>query len=125
VFEERFDASALHLVRERIAACAAGAGLPGDRAAEVVLAVHELAANAVRHGAGAGRLLVRAAAGVLCCLVSDAGPGTGDWPVQQGHGLGLVRQVADQFSVSSGPRGSYVMAVFRSREPGRTGRELA
>jgi anti-sigma regulatory factor (Ser/Thr protein kinase) len=125
VFDERFDASVLHLVRERVAACAAGAGLSGDRAAEVVLAVHELAANVVRHGAGAGRLLVRAAAGVLCCLVSDAGPGTGDWPVRPGHGLWLVRQVADQFSVSSGPNGSYVTAVFRSREPARPGTEPA
>jgi anti-sigma regulatory factor (Ser/Thr protein kinase) len=117
VFDERFDASTLHLVREAVAAVAAGAGLNEDRASDVMLAVHELAANAVRHGAGAGRLLVRAAAGVLRCQVSDAGPGTGTWPVQQGHGLWLVQQVADQVSVSSGPRGSYVTAVFRPRKP--------
>jgi anti-sigma regulatory factor (Ser/Thr protein kinase) len=118
VFDERFDASTLHLLRERVTACAVGAGMPDERAAEVMIAVHELAANAVRHGAGAGRLLVRAAAGVLRCQVSDASPGTGTWPVQPGHGLWLVQQVADQVSVSSGPRGCLVAVVFRSPEPG-------
>ncbi len=32
------------------------AGLSEDRASDVVLAVHELAANAIAHGAGHGRL---------------------------------------------------------------------
>ena len=39
-----------------VAACAAVAGVPDDRVVDVILAVHELAANAVTHGAGAGRL---------------------------------------------------------------------
>src|SRR6202044_2765595 len=54
VLDERFDAGALHLLRERVAACAAAAGMRADRAMEVTLAVHELAANAVRRGAAAG-----------------------------------------------------------------------
>ena len=112
VLDERFDAGALHLLRERVAACAAAAGMRADRAMEVTLAVHELAANAVRHGAGAGRLLVRAAGGALRCQVSDAGPGTGPWPLRQGHGLWIVQAVADQVTVSSGPHGSQVTAVF-------------
>jgi two-component sensor histidine kinase len=113
VLDERFDADALHLLRERVAACAAAAGMRADRVVEVTLAVHELAANAVRHGAGAGRLLVRAAGGTLRCQVSAAGPGVGPWPVRRGHGLWIVREVADQLSVSSGPHGSQVTAVFR------------
>jgi two-component sensor histidine kinase len=91
VFDERFDASTLHLLRERVAAWVSAAGMPEDRAMDVVLAVHELAANAVRHGAGAGE---------------------GPWPLRQGHGLWIVRAVADEFTASSGPRGSQVTAMF-------------
>ena len=115
VFDERFDASTLHLLRERVAACAAGAGMPEDRAVDVMLAVHELAANAVTHGAGAGRLLMRAEAGALQCQISDAGPDAGSWPVRQGHGLWIVQAVADQVTASSGPHESQVTATFRWR----------
>jgi anti-sigma regulatory factor (Ser/Thr protein kinase) len=112
VFDERFDASTLHLLRERVAACVSAAGMPEDRAMDVVLAVHELAANAVRHGAGAGRLLMRVAVGALRCQVCDAGPGEGPWPLRQGHGLWIVQAVADEVTASSGPRGSQVTAMF-------------
>jgi hypothetical protein len=56
---------------------------------------------------------MRATVGALRCLVSDAGPGAGPWPVRQGHGLWIVRAVADQVTVSSGSQGSQVAAVFR------------
>ncbi len=119
VLDERFDASTLHLIRERVAACAAAVGMPQDRATDVILAVHELAANAVRHGAGAGRLLIRVAAGALRCQVSDAGPGSGPWPLRQGHGLRIVRAVADEVTASAGPQGSQVTALFGWRAPSR------
>jgi anti-sigma regulatory factor (Ser/Thr protein kinase) len=112
VFDDRFDASTLALLRERVAACAAAAGMPHDRAADVILAVHELAANVVSHGTGAGRLLIRAAAGALRCQVSDAAPGAGPWPVRPGHGLWIVRAVADEVTASLGPHGSQVTALF-------------
>lgn len=112
VFDQRFDASTLHLLRERVAACAAVAGVPEGRAADVLLAVHELAANAVRHGAGVGRLLMRAATDALLCQVIDAGPGTGPWPVRQGHGLWIVQAAADDVRISFGPHGSQVTAIF-------------
>jgi anti-sigma regulatory factor (Ser/Thr protein kinase) len=112
VLDEVFDAGTLHRVRERAAACAAAAGMPEGRAADLILTVHELAANAVRHGPGAGRLLVQAVPGALCCRVSDASPGPEDWPVRQGHGLWIAHQVADQVKVSSGPGGFQVTAVF-------------
>ena len=112
VFDERFDASTLHLLRQRVAACVSAAGMPEDRAMDVILAVHELAANAVRHGAGAGRLLMRLAVGALRCQVSDDGPGEGPWPLRQGHGLWIVRAVADEVTASSGPQGSQVTAMF-------------
>jgi anti-sigma regulatory factor (Ser/Thr protein kinase) len=112
VFDERFDAATLPMLRQRVAACAAAAGMPEDRAVDMILAVHELAANAVRHGAGAGRLLMRAAVGALRCQVSDDGPGAGPWPLRQGHGLWIVRAVADEVTASTGPHGSQVTAMF-------------
>jgi anti-sigma regulatory factor (Ser/Thr protein kinase) len=125
VFDERFDAGTLHLLRERVAACVAAVGVPKDRAVDIILALHELAANAVRHGAGSGRLLIQAVAGALRCQVSDAGPGVGPWPLRQGHGLWIVREVADQFVMSPGTNGSQVTALFgwqdepRRDRPGR------
>jgi anti-sigma regulatory factor (Ser/Thr protein kinase) len=115
VFDEHFDASTLHLLRDRVAACATAAGMPHERVTDVVLAVHELAANTVRHGAGAGRVLIRAAAGALRCQVVDNGPGEGPWPVRPGHGLWIVRKVADEVIASPGPHGSQVTATFRWR----------
>ena len=117
VVDERFDASTLHLLRRRVAACTAAAGMPADLSVDVLLAVHELAANAVRHGAGAGRLLMRATAGILRCRVSDTGPGAGPWPLREGHGLWLVRAVADEVTASSGPHGSQVTVRFGWRAP--------
>lgn len=112
MLDESFDAASLHLLRERVAACAAAAGMPEDKAVDVVIAVHEVAANAVVHGAGTGRLVLRAAGGELRCQVSDAGPGPALWLLRHGHGLWLIHQVADQVSVSSGPNGFRVNAVF-------------
>jgi anti-sigma regulatory factor (Ser/Thr protein kinase) len=127
LLDQPFDAQTLHLLRAAVLAHAAAAGMPQHRATDVMLAVHELAANAVRHGAGAGWLRMQAGSGAMRAQVSDAGPanlnghtGTGDqeaggadwWPRQPGHGLWLVRQVTDQMSVLCGQGGSLVTAVF-------------
>ena len=115
VVDECFDASTLPLLRERVLAFTAAVGMPEDLSVDVLLAVHELAANVVGHGAGAGRLLMRGAAGMVRCWVSDDGPGTGPWPLRKGHGLWLVREVADEVTASSGPRGSQVTVKFEWR----------
>lgn len=119
-----FDAGRLSELRKAVLAEAAGAGLPGNRAADVMLAVHELAANAVRHGAGSGLLSMRARDGQVHCRVSDMGPAQADgtavragasalpWPVRPGHGLWLVQAAADQVTMGSGPGGRWVTAVF-------------
>ena len=131
VLDREFDAGGLAGLREAVLDCATACGLPEDRAVDVMLAAHELAANAVRHGPGHGRLRINRAVGTLRCEVSDPGPasqdhhasgGTGGeaaaapgavpWPVERGHGLWLVREAADQLRVTSGPRGSLVTALF-------------
>ena len=70
----------------------------------MVTVAHELAANAVRHGAGHGRLRLWIRDGVLHCEVSDDGPpppatrqeDEAAWQEQHGHGLWVIGQVADQ-----------------------------
>jgi anti-sigma regulatory factor (Ser/Thr protein kinase) len=103
---------------------------------EVVLAVHELAANAIRHGGGAGRLRVWNRAGSLQCQVDDDGsPGSGEQeadhreiapaepntanhavvnslPCEPGHGLWVVQRLADRMRSLSGSRGTSVMIMF-------------
>jgi anti-sigma regulatory factor (Ser/Thr protein kinase) len=123
--DQAFDAGTLRELRTAVLAEAAAAGMPDDRATRVMLAVHELAANAVCHGGGTGRVRMRVTAGELCCEVTDAGPGSinGDarwggtdaaspWPFQRGHGLWLVQNAADHVSVTSGPGGSQMTVLF-------------
>src|ERR1700753_4125006 len=73
LLEQDFDVSSLYSLRAAVAAHAARAGLTGNQLYDVVTGAHELAANAVRHGAGHGRLRLGRADGVLRCEVSDDG----------------------------------------------------
>lgn len=147
MLDREFDTAALAGLREAVLGCAAACGMPEGRAVDVMLAVHELAANAVRHGPGRGRLRIHVTASTLRCEVSDPGgssrgpdgaggqplaaPGAVPWPVEQGHGLWLACKVADHLRVSSGPHGTLITAAFtlpaaaapppRARRPGIPG----
>jgi anti-sigma regulatory factor (Ser/Thr protein kinase) len=127
--DQSFDGDALYAVRATVAAHASEAGIPDGRVRNVVLAVHELAANAVRHGAGQGRVRLWLTGDGIRCEVTDAGapPAGGEgrgpdtssrdaalWPVEHGHGLWLVRKVADQVSLESGPSGTVAVVTFRA-----------
>jgi anti-sigma regulatory factor (Ser/Thr protein kinase) len=121
--EQDFDDGTLYALRSAVAAHAAAAGMPPGRVHDVVAAAHEMAANAVRHGAGHGRLRLQAADGVLTCQVSDDGPAapdqgdspdaaTASWPAYHSHGLWLIEEVADQFTIDRGPAGTTATASF-------------
>jgi len=124
LLDQRFDADTLHQLRAAVLAHVARSGLPEDRVGDVMIAVHELAANTVRHGAGAGQLVIRTEPGALRCQIFDAGAarpdsradGTGDspppWPSPEGHGLWLVRQIADQLSITPWHGGYRIIALF-------------
>jgi anti-sigma regulatory factor (Ser/Thr protein kinase) len=139
VLDLAFDSGTLYALRAGVKAHACEAGLPEDRAEDVVLVVHELAANAVSHGAGAGRLRIWKLAGALHCKVEDGEPlasghpaeppsrvdneatGTEEasgqtsahpLPSRPGHGLWLVRQVADRMRILSGARGTRATVAF-------------
>jgi anti-sigma regulatory factor (Ser/Thr protein kinase) len=147
LLDQEFDSGTLYALRAAVQAHAGRAGLSEDRAGEVVLAVHELAANAIAHGAGHGRLRMWDLAGTLSCEIVDSGRASRDdssrasrddssrasrddsgrasrdgpprtsetadpWPTTDGHGLWLVRQVADQLDLRSGPRGTRAVVTF-------------
>jgi anti-sigma regulatory factor (Ser/Thr protein kinase) len=139
LLDQEFDSGTLYALRAAVQAHAGQAGLSEERVGEIVLAVHELAANAIAHGAGHGRLRMWERAGALSCEIADAGPGgagrptgpspggagrpTGPseaadpWPAADGHGLWLVRQVADQLDLRSGPRGTRAVVTFALPRP--------
>ena len=74
LLDQEFDSGTLYALRAAVQAHASRVGLSEDRAGEVVLAVHELAANAIAHGAGHGRLRMWDLAGALSCEIVDGGP---------------------------------------------------
>jgi anti-sigma regulatory factor (Ser/Thr protein kinase) len=116
-----FGAAALHALRAEVLVLSRQAGLSDDRAGEVVLAVHELAANVICHGGGKGRLRVWQPAGALHCQVDDGDliasadpPASRDpFPELSGHGLWVARRVANQMRALSGPCGTRVTLIFK------------
>jgi anti-sigma regulatory factor (Ser/Thr protein kinase) len=122
--DQAFNASSLYALRAAVAAHAAAAGLGKSQVYDVTAVAHELAANAVVHGAGHGRLRLWADGAFLYCQVSDdgrngatppsapSGDGAAPWPAEHGHGLWLVRQVADHVGIGHGPSGTTATARF-------------
>jgi anti-sigma regulatory factor (Ser/Thr protein kinase) len=143
LLDQEFDSATLYALRAAVQAHASRVGLSEDRAGEVVLAVHELAANAIAHGAGRGRLQMWDLVGALSCEIVDGGPASSGgpasahrsagahgpagahgsppvsdpWPAAHGHGLWLVRQVADELDLRSGPRGTRAVVTFALARP--------
>lgn len=68
-----FDRHLLADARYLVYARAADAGLSTDRTNDLVLAVHEILTNSVRHGGGAGVLRIWQDEGSLVCEVEDGG----------------------------------------------------
>jgi anti-sigma regulatory factor (Ser/Thr protein kinase) len=129
ILEQDFDFGSLYALRAAVSAHAAEAGMGGSRLYDVVTTAHELAANAVRHGAGRGHLRLWIIDGILHCEVSDRGRAEPaddgqasqarqanghpePWKEQHGHGLWVVGQIADQFSINRGPAETIATATF-------------
>ncbi|MGP3922960.1 MULTISPECIES: ATP-binding protein [unclassified Streptomyces] len=113
------------MLRRRLAECAARAGLGEPRRSDFVLAVHEVACNAVEHGGGAGRLLLYRGDGTLHCRVTDHGPGFSEDVIppdppgmlagEGGRGLWLTRQLTDRLEIAAGAVGAVVTLVMGLR----------
>lgn len=120
--DQAFDADSLYALRAAVAAHAAAAGLGRHRVYDVTAVAHELAANAVLHGAGHGQLRLWADEKFLYCQVSDEGRAPADgaaepggaaaWPVEHGHGLWLAGQLADHVGLSRGADGTTATVRF-------------
>ena len=112
LLSQDFAASSVTALRHRLHAAVNAAGLTGDTGDDFVLAVHELVANAVRHGGGHGRLDLRCDGDVLICEISDNGTPTGTLPVRPaavdvagGRGLWLAHQLTEGLILTQGPDG--------------------
>jgi anti-sigma regulatory factor (Ser/Thr protein kinase) len=128
ILDQAFDSSTLYALRAAVQAHLGRFGLSEDRVNDVVLAVHELAANAIAHGAGRGRLRMWDQAGLLSCEISDTGPAdpvgasgpaevADPWPAEDGHGLWLVHQLASHLDLRSGPQGTRALVTFTLSRP--------
>jgi anti-sigma regulatory factor (Ser/Thr protein kinase) len=108
-----FRAGDLRHLRHAVADWAGRAGLPGQRAADFVIAVHEIATNAIRHGSPVARLALQIAGTAAQAEVRDSG----HWPPQSpaatapaglGMGLHVAHRVCDQVTIHRGATGSTV-----------------
>ena len=89
MLDQEFGETTLRVLRETVLAHATAAGMPEGRALDVMLAVHELAANAVKHGGGTGHLRMSVTNGELICQVSDPSPPAPASPVAAHRAAGL------------------------------------
>ena len=119
-------------LRRLVARQCADAGLTGTRLDDFVLAVHEIAANAIVHAGADGRLVLRRAANGLRCVIADTAaesmapcpaPRRGELPepadctepigADSGRGLWLAATLADELSITSGPDSTIVSLYMR------------
>ncbi|MFS8478437.1 MAG: ATP-binding protein [Micromonosporaceae bacterium] len=106
-------------MRYAVARHGAGLGLTGERLDAMVVIAHELAANAVVHGGGRGRLRLWSGDDAVYCQISDEGPGMSSAhpPIaappaafECGRGIFFVHQLADSVDISTDPTGTVVTA---------------
>ncbi len=110
-------------VREFSALQARAAGLEPDRAGDLVLAVSELAANAIGHASGGGVVRSWRTDEEMLCQVEDHGhiadplAGRRRQPADApgGHGLWLVNRVCDLVERRTGPEGTITRLHMRLR----------
>lgn len=124
--ERTVDIGTLAAAREAVEQFARAHDVMGDRLNDLVLAVNELAINAVRHGGGRGTLRIWYDGGTVWCRMRDEGPGIPDAITSrcvspeppshaafEGRGLWLVHQMAATTIIDTGPDGTTVTIAAR------------
>jgi anti-sigma regulatory factor (Ser/Thr protein kinase) len=108
-------------VRRFVVAQATRLGLPAGRLDDLILAVNEIATNAIRHGAGSGQVRVWCDGRYLLCEVFDPGQATerlfGIMPPRPdsegGHGMWITRQLCDFVEIRTLTSGTTVRLYIR------------
>ena len=117
-FELTFRAADLPLVRRRTASWALRAGMPANAADDFVIAVNEIATNAVRHGSPEAtlRLWVEGHAGLAEIRDEGYWPGAASasppprrGPEHGGMGLEVARMVCDGMQINATEAGTAVL----------------
>lgn len=111
-----FDTWQLVAVRDTVARAAHAAGCDRDRVADLVLAVNEVATNAVEHGSGDAHLALWTGGRELLCEVHDGGRLADPLPGlraphpsdPRGRGLWIARQLCDLLHVWGDDSGTHV-----------------
>ena len=117
--------SDLSQVRALVMKGAKEAGLPDDRAGDLVLAVSEVAANTLRHTPSSGTLVIWHDRDEIICEIHDEGVITDPLAGRRrpapdalgGHGLWLVYQVCDLVELRSDDTGTTVRMHMSIRSP--------
>lgn len=114
----------LQPVRRLVASHARRAGLPGERAGDLVLAASELAANTLRHTRAGGTVHIWHSQTEILCQVQDQGwisdPLAGrirHSPDERGHGLWVVNRLCDLVELRTGRGGTIIRMHMSIRVP--------
>lgn len=107
-----FTIGDLHRLRGMVAQAARAVGLSGRRTEDLVLAVNEVAVNAIQY-AGGGSVVVEHDNDEVAVEVSDHGPGLpDDLPADRpapdavaGRGLWMARRLCQRLKIASTPAG--------------------
>ncbi len=117
-----FTTGGLAGVRRLVSEFADGIGMPGDKIADALVAVTELACNSIRHGTGQHTLSVWCDERMLVCQVDDegrlhAGPLIGrsrpSLDAEGGRGMWLANQLCDLVQVRRFATGTVVRVYVR------------
>lgn len=117
LWEIPFAGDDLHELRQLLSGWAAREAMDSESVEDLVLSVHEIATNSVRHGGGSGMLRLWRTRTSLVCEVEDTGriedpasagalrPGTSP---AEGRGLWIAHQLCDLVEIHSGSDGTQV-----------------
>jgi serine/threonine-protein kinase RsbW len=119
VVSEDFTVTGLQRVRTLVKRAAQWVGLATDAIENLVLAVNEIAINAVLHAGGRGHLAIRAWPTGIVVEISDAGPGLPadvsdqrpDVHATHGRGLWLARRLCPDITMINSGHGLTVRLV--------------
>jgi anti-sigma regulatory factor (Ser/Thr protein kinase) len=121
-----FTEKDLYTLRAAVTAHAHAGGATPSSVDNLLIAVGELASNAVRHGGGSGTLRLWLADDQLFCQVRDQGPGIADpqragrEPVPPtttgGRGLWIVRRLCPEMTIDSDGTGTVVTVAVPTHD---------